>query len=309
MSDSAQQFLRKSVLLVSNAAGQALDLSQLRIKFSVKKSGVMTPNTGEFRVYNLSDETVALIKKEFSQVTFQAGYEANFGVIFKGTIKQTISGRENSTDTFLDIIAGDGDEAYNFAIVNVTLAAGSSTSSQLNAAIAPMGKFGVTPGFVGPLTPNQLPRGKTMYGNAKEHVRLIADTNDFNWSIQDEQVYFIKSSTYLPGEVVVLNSKTGMIGTPQQTIEGIKCKCLLNPQLKIHGRAQLDNATVAQYKIDFLQPGSAANTPVPLTADGVYYILVAEHEGDTRDVPWYTSLVLLNIDPSSNPLNSVKAGN
>lgn len=304
-STQSQQFGRKATLLVSNAQGQALDLSQLRIKFNVKRSGVMTPNVGDFRVYNLASETAELIKKEFTKVIFQAGYLSNYGGVFSGNVKQVLDGRESATDTFVDIVAGDGDEAYNFAIVNTTLAAGSTQASQLNAAIGSMSSKGVTQGYTGALPANQLPRGKVMYGSAKTHIRSLADSAGFSWSIQDEKVVFLKQSTYLPGTLVVLNSKTGMVGTPQQTIEGIICKCLINPQLKIHGRVQIDNKTVEQYKLNQLVPGSAANTPVPLTNDGIYYVLVAEHTGDTRGVEWYTNLVLLNIDPSSNPLNSV----
>lgn len=300
-----QQFGRKATLLVSNTAGQALDLSQLRIKFNVKRSGVMTPNVGDFRVYNLALETAELIKKEFTKVIFQAGYVSNYGGVFKGNIKQVLTGRESATDTFVDIVAGDGDEAYNFSIINTTLAAGSTQASQLNAAIGAMSQKGVTAGYVGALPANQLPRGKVLYGSAKAHIKSLADSAGFSWSIQDEKIVFLKQSTYLPGNAIVLNSKTGMIGTPQQTVEGIICKCLINPQLKIHGRVQIDNATVEEYKLNQLVPGSAANTPVPLTHDGVYYILVAEHTGDTRGIEWYTNLVLLNIDPSSNPLNSV----
>lgn len=305
MASNVQQFGRTCTLLVSNAQGQALDLSKLHIKFAIKKSGVMTPNVADIRVYNLAAETAQLIQKEFTRVILQAGYEGNYGLIFKGNIKQIIQGRESATDTFVDLIGGDGDEAYNFTIVNTTLAAGSTPNAQLNAAITPMAAKNVTPGYVGTLPGTQLPRGKVMYGSAKQYVRSLADSAGFSWSIQDEQIVFLKQSTYLPGAAVVLNSKTGMIGTPQQTIEGVICKCLLNPQLKIHGRVQIDNATVAQYKLNQLVPGSPANTPVPLTNDGIYYVLVAEHSGDTRGVEWYTSLTLLDIDPSSNPLNSV----
>jgi hypothetical protein len=98
------------------------------------------------------------------------------------------------------------------------------------------------------------------------------------------------------------------VGTPQQTILGIQCKCLLNPKIKCHGRVQIDNASVQRYQLDFTQPFTAANTPVPLSNDGVYYVLVAEHSGDTRGTEWYSNLQLLVINPSSNALNSVNAG-
>jgi hypothetical protein len=307
----AEQFLRYCSLLVANVGGAAIDLSNLRIKFSIKKSGVMTPNVAEIRVYNLELEMAAKIKKEFTKVVLDAGYVGNHGVIFKGNIKQVISGRENSTDTFLDLVCGDGDRAYNFSVINKTIGGngvGTMPTDQINAALSSLSSNGVGKNYVGPITAPTLPRGKTIYGNARDTLKAVADSHGFTWSIQDEQVVFVSEGTYLPGTVVVLNSKTGVIGTPQQTVEGIKLKCLLNPKLRIHGRVQLDNKSIEQYKIDFQVPGSPANTPVPLSTDGVYYIFVAEHSGDTRGLDWYTNLVTLTIDPSSNPANSVQVG-
>lgn len=305
---NVQQFGRVCTLLVSTGNGSAIDLSQLRIKFQVKRSDTMTPNVADIRVYNLDLQTAALIKKEFTKVVLQAGYVGNFGVIFSGNIKQVILGRESATDTFIDIIAGDGDRAYNFAIVNTTLAKGSVPADHLKAATAAMIPLGVNPGYTGTLPSKVLPRGKVMYGSARDYVRGLADTHGFGWSIQDEKVNFVKQSTYLPGTIVVLTSKTGMIGTPQQTNEGVNAKALLNPFIKIASRVKIDNASVERLKINLSVPNSAANIPAPLTTDGVYYVLVAEHQGDNRGIDWYTSLVMLNIDVTSNPLNAVQVG-
>ncbi len=80
----------------------------------------------------------------------------------------------------------------------------------------------------------------------------------------------------------------------------------MNPLIKIAGRIEINNKSIAQYKINLSVPNSPANIPAPLTADGVYYVLVAEHQGDTRGIEWYTSLVCLNVDVTSNPINSVQ---
>jgi hypothetical protein len=306
--DETQQYLRTCQLFVSGNNLNGLDLSALRIKFSVKRSDTMTPNVADIRVYNLDEKTALQIRKEFTRVTLQAGYEGNFGVIFQGNIKQVIIGRESATDTFIDIVAGDGDRAYNFAIINATLAKGSTQTDQINAAATAMGPKGVTAGHLGEQSTQQLPRGKVMYGNARGYLRDVAQNSQSSWSIQDEKITFVKKKSYLPGERVVLTSKTGMIGTPQQTNEGVNVKCLLNPNIKIASRVQIDNASIARFKINLSIPNSAANIPAPLTADGVYYVLVVEHTGDTRGIEWYSNLICLNIDVTTNPINSVQVG-
>jgi hypothetical protein len=306
---STEQWLRKCTLLVTDAKGEGLDLSNLRIKFVIKRSDTQTPNMAEIRVYNLEETTAKRIQKEFSRVILQAGYEDNFGVVFQGNVKQVLDGRESATDTFMDIIAGDGDLSYNFAIVNATLAAGSGQAEQVNAAVGAMTKTGgTTAGNVGEFPTAKLPRGKVMYGMARDYLQQSANTSDKTWSIQDGKVTMVPLTSYLPGEAVVLTAKTGMIGTPTQTNEGVNVKCLLNPKLKIGGRVQLNNRDIARLKIDLSQPNSPANIPAPITADGVYYILVIEHQGDNRGTEWYSTLTCLNMDVTTNPINAVQVG-
>lgn len=304
--NEAAQYLRKVNLIVFGTDLNGLDLSQLRIKFVVKRSDTMTPNVADIRIYNLEEETAIRIRNEFKRVILQAGYESNFGVIFQGNIKQVIIGRESATDTYVDIVAGDGDRAYNYAIVNTTLAPGATPTDQVNASIQAMNGKGVTAGALGTFPNEQLPRGKVLYGNSRNYLRNVAQTTDKSWSIQDEKVTFVSKTSYLPGERVVITSKTGMIGSPQQTNEGVNVKCLLNPLLKIGSRVELNNKSIERLKINLNTPNSAANIPAPLTADGVYYLLVVEHQGDTRGVEWYSNLICLNIDISSNPANSVR---
>ncbi len=306
--NEAEQFGRACSLIVEDAVGRGLDLSELHVKFTVKRSDTMTPNVADIRVYNVEEETALRIRKEFKTVILQAGYEGNFGVIFRGNIKQVILGRESATDTFIDIIAGDGDRAYNFAVVNATIAAGATQQDQVVASIQAMAGKGVDAGHLGTFPTSQLPRGKVMYGNARNYLRDAAETSDKVWSIQDEKVTFVPKKSYLPGERVVITSKTGMIGTPQQTNEGVNVKCLLNPNIRIATRVQLDNRSIQQFKINLSIPNSPANIPAPLTADGVYYVLVVEHQGDNRGIEWYSNLICLNIDVTSNPINSVQVG-
>lgn len=301
------QYLRKVTLLVSDAQGNTLDLSELRIKFAVKQSSAQTPNAADITVYNLSEQTAWQVKSQFKKVTLQAGYDSNYGVIFQGNIKQVIIGKENQTETFIEIIAGDGDLAYNFAVVATSIKAGSTPNDEINACVAATAPLGVTAGGNSTIAGGlQRPRGKVMFGNARDLLRGVAKTNNYNWSVQNEQVQFVPAKSYLPGTAVLLTAATGMIGTPQQTTQGVNVKCLLNPFIKINGRVQLDNKTIQQYKVDLtLKPGAATNVAAPLPSNGVYFVLAVEHSGDTRGVEWYTNVIGLYIDSTTVFVNSV----
>lgn len=308
---SSYQYLREAQLLVANQ-DQALDLSGLRFKFQIKAADVESPTNAWIRVYNLSNDTIQLIRPSFTRVILEAGYQGNRGVIFDGTIKQFRIGRESSTDNYLDLLAADGDLAYNYAVVNRTLAAGSSTGDRINATVDAMKRYGVQgQQILLPETGGVLPRGKVLFGMARHQLRIAAQSVGATWSIHNGKVTVVPKAGYKPDQVVVLNGQTGLIGRPEQTVDGIRARALINPSIQIGGRVQIDNAAINQT----LQADPDA-APVPfnqwaglqlfanIASDGIYRVYVIEYDGDTRGQEWYADLTLLAIDPASNKVVS-----
>ncbi len=305
---SQLQYIRRCNLIVSGTSGGGLDLSGLRIVFKIKKSDAQTPNTAEIRVYNLAPDTANQIRKEFKRVVLQAGYESNYGIIFDGNIKQVRMGREDGTDSYIDIAAGDGDVAYNYAVVNTTLAAGAKQSDQIGAASVAMAGKGVRKGHIADTGTAALPRGKVMYGNARDYLRQSAETSGTTWSIQDGKLQIVPLTSVLPNQAVLLNSKTGLVGTPEQAEGGITVKCLLNPMLKIAGKVKIAEADVSTAKLPDTSKDAPANKPAAISADGIYRLLTVEHGGDTRGNDWYSDLVCLDVDASAPMGKQVKKG-
>lgn len=296
------QYLRKASLIIGENAGDALDLSELRFAFTVKRGDFQTPNSARIRVYNMNPDTMARVQKEFKRVVLQAGYEGNFGLIFDGTVVQTRRGRTSQVDTHLDITAADGDAAYNFAYVSTTLAAGSTAQDHFNVAAQAMAKHGVGVGYTAGLQSNPLPRGKVMFGMARDALADVARATQTTWSIQDGKIVVIPETSYMPGEIPVINSDTGMIGLPVQTQNGVQVRTLLNPSLKIGTLIELNNKSVQRYEnglsiTDVAQRGMIDQRN-RLDASGHYYVMLAEHQGDTRGNDWYTDLNCLAVDPT-----------
>lgn len=299
------QYLRKASLIIGENAGDALDLSDLRFTFTVKRGDFQTPNSARIRVYNMNPATMARVQQEFKRVVLQAGYEGNYGLIFDGTVVQTRRGRTSQVDTHLDITAADGDAAYNFAIVNTTLAAGSTAQDHFNVAAQAMGQHGVGVGYTAGLTSNPLPRGKVMFGMARDFMRGVARATQTTWSIQDGKIVVIPETSYMPGEIPVINSETGLVGLPEQTQNGINFRVLLNPNIKIGTLVQLDNSSIQrfEYSLNVQQQAQNHRTSLEnaLQVDGYYYVMWAEHQGDTRGNDWYTDVVCLAADVTSIP--------
>ena len=124
------QFNRKVSLLIGAGSSQ-IDLSEMEIVFQVQAFTLETPATAFIRVFNLSSDTARRVTVEGAQVTLAAGYAGNFNTIFNGQLIQARIGRENGTDTYLDLTASVGDYVYNHGFVNMTMVAGSTVIGRL----------------------------------------------------------------------------------------------------------------------------------------------------------------------------------
>jgi hypothetical protein len=303
------QFLRFAQLVVSKGAS-GLDLSGLRFRFEVRASDVETPNTMSVRVYNPKSETVNSIIQEFDTVTLSAGYQNGTQAnIFQGDIKQFRFGRERNVDNYLDILAADGDQAYNESVINQSFPAGSTNSQQLSA-IA--GSFGLPVDSTADSylsTGGILPRGKVMFGMARLHAAILAKSNNTRWSIQNGILTLVPVTGYLPGQAIQINSASGMIGTPEQTDNGILIRCYINPLIKIGQLVQINNGDINQAVVKSQSYPSYTSLYYPATIanDGFYRVLVAEHVGDLRSNDFYTELTCLDVDTSSPSTSAVQA--
>ena len=296
---SVPQYLRQISLKVGDA-DDALDLSDMRIRFAVRRGDFKTPNSADLRIYNLAEATIQRIEKEFTRIVLQAGYSGNFGIIFDGTIKQVRRGRESQTDTYIDITAADGDSAYNFAVMSVTLAAGSTANEHLELALQSMVSRGISIGDTPALSINKLPRGKVFYGMTRDFLDILGKTQNVSWSIQDGKLTLIPNNAYLPGEAVVITSATGMVGLPEQTQNGINVRTLLNPGIRIGKQLQIDNSSIQRYRFGLGVTAGTSNSFVAQQAkisdDGFYKAFVVDHYGDNRGNDWYTDTICLAID-------------
>lgn len=111
-------------------------------------------------------------------------------------------------------------------------------------------------------------------------------------------------------EAIVLNSETGLIGMPQQTMgAGVNVRCLINPNIRINGLIQLDQASVYRTALSDSEiaqsSGRISETdqngnrvvagslqqPASIATDGVYIVKAIDYTGDTRGQAWYMDLM------------------
>jgi hypothetical protein len=299
----SQEYLRQVSLVVADAAGAGIELGAFRIVFTVRRGDFTSPNSIDACVYNLADATANQIENnEFTQISLSAGYAGNFGIVFRGTIIQTRKGRVDQKDTYVDITGADADEAYNFAPVFQSVPSGTTPGAIagiLQSALAAKGVTTAPPSFQ--FQQNGVIRGKVLYGMCRDELRDFAYTNNCKWSIQDGQSTFIPYTGYLPGTVPVISVATGLIGTPEQTQQGIKIRTLLNPNIRIGQLVKLQ-AQVNQFRFALDMPSQSQNPQlaqqIQVSGDGSYYVMAANFIGDSRGNDWYSDLTCLSVDAS-----------
>lgn len=326
MSDQLQ-YLRKASLIIQKQAGaaddydnrttgvlpEALDLSDMHFQFKTNNWDDEGPSNCVVRVFNLKQETVEqIVRLNYTRMVLQAGYASAFGVIFQGDIKQFRVGKIDQKTSYLDILAADGDLAYNYAVINATLSkeqnnaqgkkkAINDAAQQYGVTMAAGNDLNQTGGIVEGL------RGKVLFGMMRTHVGDLAETLGATWSIQDGKIVIIPLDGVLPGDAVVLTSGSGLIGIPEQTQSGIIAKCLINPKLKIGTAVQIDNKSINQNLSQSNIPGfqvpfnkwTTVQNFASVATDGLYRVYGCEHEGDTRGAAWYSNITALAIDGST----------
>ncbi len=317
----SKNWIRHFELMLLDKDGKGINFTDFKVTFNIEWYNTSFPRAAIFKIYNLSQNTINRITgTEFSKLRLIAGYdgstspdgqneEANFGEIFSGDIRYTITGRDNPTDTFILIQAIDGHNAFINATINQTVAAGYTVADINNLLMRNLAPFGITPGLMPEMPPTVFPRGKTMYGMTRDYLDNVAKQCKATWQFVNGRVDMVPHDKYVH-EAIVLNSNTGLIGMPQQTIgSGVNARGLINPNIRLNGLIQLNQESVYRATLssrDVQMSGGRledqndngnvtvnglVNPPASIATDGVYIVRGISYTGDTRGNPWYMDMM------------------
>ncbi|HDL7084438.1 TPA: hypothetical protein PXM35_000095 [Yersinia enterocolitica] len=317
----SKNWIRHFELMLLDNEGKGINFTDFKVTFNIEWYNTSFPRAATFKIYNLSQNTINRITgTEFSKLRLIAGYdgstspdgqqdEANFGEIFSGDIRYTITGRDNPTDTFILIQAIDGHNAFINATINQTVAAGYTVADINNLLMRNLEPFGITQGIMPEMPPTVFPRGKTMYGMTRDYLDNVAQQCKATWQFVNSKVDMVPNNKYVH-EAIVLNSNTGLIGMPQQTIgSGVNVRGLINPNIRLNGLIQLNQESVYRATLssrDVQMSGGRlddqndngnvtvnglTNPPASIATDGVYIVRGISYTGDTRGNPWYMDMM------------------
>ena len=303
MSNSSVSLFGRQYNLQINTGSKVIDLSDLHAVFNTTAWVNGTPKILRIRIYNLNPQTILPVQNEGGQIYLSAGYKDQYGMIFSGQIVQIRSGREKGVDTFWDLTASDGDMFYTQGFISTSI---DSSQTSLPNRMFQIVKNTQTPTNMtleendiiidtSTSTNNTLPRGRVYFGMSKDHLRNVAHSVGALYEIENEtQVKILGVDRTKQIAVPDINYKTGLIGVPTQTVEGIQFRMLLNPFIVQGMRIHLNSHAIAYKEAQVLPGGGVnpaeANVYNQTSTDGYYKVLYCTHTGDTRGTPWYTDV-------------------
>lgn len=217
---SLENFDRQYTVSIGSKDGGGFEFGgepfPLHISFSFSKADVMTMNTGQVSVWNLSPAQRAFLidGEEKIYLTLRAGYGRRLFKIFSGLVSFSTTSMDGA-DLRTDIDVIDTLSEYKDTFVslsydgvvdwkNVT----EDIASQMDVAIqySDDAEFGSTE------------NGFQFVGNGAEMLTKAVDCNGLAWTIQDGEIHVKKPGGIMHNTYNEISAATGMIEIPKRVI-------------------------------------------------------------------------------------------
>lgn len=218
------------------------------IEFEISRQSLSSAQTATFRVMGLGEHERNSIEKDIFQFTqlravqFRAGYDSPSGkfmpIVFNGTVKTAYSWRESNV-WITEIQAYDGGwQMANGFNASITQAPG-ATSAQTIRQLAKLLPYQAGNPIVGDF-PTTNKRGEVLFGNLWD---LILQKTNGLAIIDNGQVKALNYSEVLQGEIPLITSETGLLGSPKRTTSTLEFEMIFEPRLTLLQIVELRSST------------------------------------------------------------------
>lgn len=234
--------MQKAEILV---AGKKFIKDDFEIDFLVNFDDDPEPNISHVMIYNLSDTTIALLKKG-ENIILNAGYQGDVGTILLGTIEKQETGWEG-IDKVTKLTIGEGSEQWLKEYVNKSYAPG-ITSKAILADLA--GMFGMELGELKLVNNLTYARGRSVSGMLQSVIRQVVAETGSKFHISQGKI-LIRPWEAGTETGFLLNSDTGLIESPQpfeeenngKKVSGYRVRMLLNHRITVDSILQIESKT------------------------------------------------------------------
>jgi hypothetical protein len=222
------------------------------LEFEITRNSLATAQTATFRLYNLAEATRnAILKDKFNftqlrAIQFRAGYysPANdfMPLVFNGTVLTAYSYRRG-VDFITEIQAYDGGwQMSNINTVSLTLEAGATgtqTITRLSKLLTGLDGIPIVGNY-----PVANKRGEVLFGNAWQLIQL---KSGFSAIIDNGQVKALNRDEVIAGQIPVISSATGLLGSPQRSDASLDFEMIFEPRLTLYQLIRLESSVQPIY--------------------------------------------------------------
>jgi len=220
-----------------------------KIEFNVSKTLSGKANTASVTIHNLAPGTRNSVGKEFDRFQLECGYAPptggnNIGIITLAEIRDVEHIPDGRGNVATHIACGEGDKAFRHATIAKSYKSGAKVEDVLEDIYTELEKEGVTRGEW--KLPDGIQPYKRPYAACSACTReldQLGRSHRFYWSVQNGALEIVPADGYIGG-VVLLTPRTGLVGFPTVTDNGIKCKALLNPEIRPGRRVRVESKTL-----------------------------------------------------------------
>jgi hypothetical protein len=294
------RFDRAYSLIVGPGGGSGVEITDLRITFSITKDDKKAPNHSKITVYNLSPTTRAALEKPDTRCVLKAGYLEEEGPleVFQGDVTFAWTSFEGP-DVLTTLELGDGAKAYRNAVITLSYPAGASSTIALRDVARRMG--------LSLSIPNDAPArtwagGLSFHGAARTALDKITAGTGLSWSIQGGVLQVVRRGGTTNRTVVELAADSGLIGSPERHRKGPQEAIQVTDEAtQRRRRAAAATEAYDGWRVrSLLLPTIAPGDRIKLAARAAEGVLVAKevrHIGDSHGGDWITEMLL--ADPST----------
>ena len=264
----SQLFLRAFELIIGIGEQAIIIRPPLRIVFSCDKSIAGGLGKLNLQIYNLNQQHREQIVRDktdrsYFPLVLRCGYEnsQDLRIIFKGSIHFATNERAGA-DFITRIEALDGGVALNESFTTRTV---TNKQEAINGLIDDMAANNVVLGRN--TDTSQLSRPKVLVGSTNQLIKDLVNDEVQQYYIDNEQIYIIGNDEVISNYVPLVSVRTGLINTPEREAQQVTFVTLINPDIKLGNRVQLESATRPDL-------------------NGVYKVITANYNGDYDGANW-----------------------
>jgi hypothetical protein len=238
----SELYLRKVYIEIVPRVGSVKRIDGLRIQFEIEKNSESTPNPAVIKIYNVSAITRGMFEDKGTKIRLFAGYlglspeaiagtgigsSSTVSLLYVGDIDK-VSNKLSAPDIITEIELKDGGNVYR----NARLEKGYPRNVSVDQVVTEISKkLGLPISNKEGIPQKNYSKGLTLSGLVKDHLDMLGKTHGFDWSIQDETLQFTPKDKATRADAILLNPKTGLIGSPSRTDKGVEFQSLLQPSL------------------------------------------------------------------------------